>query len=172
MSKLEKVRIGWLAWGLVTGTLVVLFGLIAGTHAHSLPASAPSSQSLATVSAAPARAPASQAAPVVVKLDDMKGTVDVITSATRTSNWRLAVCGLMLLCVYLLRRVGGMFWPALTTDRAGALLALAAGLLVVLVNALAAGKGFDPQILIDGVLAGLTAAGGWTVTKKALAPAK
>jgi len=119
--------------------------------------------------------PASQ--PVIiapVKPDDPKGAAEVVRGAMRTSNWRLVVLGGLLLTVLLLRKVGG-FLPAkaaacVNSDRGGAALALAAGILTVVINGLIAGGTFDPQTLIDGVLAAATTAGSFNLAKRLAKP--
>jgi hypothetical protein len=131
-----------------------------------------------SVSVAPVAPAASQPAPVViapVKPDDPKGTANVIKGAMHTSNWRLVVIEGLLLAVLLLRKVGGFCLPTkwaawVQSDRGGAALAVLAGVLTVVVNGMVAGGKFDPQLLIDGVLAAATAAGGFNLAKRLAAP--
>lgn len=121
----------------------------------------------ALAGAPPASAPATQP----VTADNAQGITGVLSSALHCSNWRLVVIAGLLLAVFLLRKVGGFFWPWVQTDRGGASLALLAAVLTVLVNGLVAGKGLDPQLILDGVLTGLTAIGTFTAAKKIAAPA-
>jgi hypothetical protein len=112
---------------------------------------------------------------VPVKPDDPKGAAEVVRGAMHTSNWRLVVLAGLLLAVLLLRKVGGWFLPGraaawVGSDRGGASLALVAGILTVLVNGLIAGGSFDPQLLVDGVLAAATAAGTFNIAKKLAKP--
>jgi hypothetical protein len=110
-----------------------------------------------------------------VKPDDVQGVSGVVRDAMRTSNWRLVVIGGLLLAVLLLRRIGGFCLPPkgaawVSSDRGGAALAIAAGVLTVVVNGMVAGGKFDPQLLIDGALAAATAAGGFNLVKRLAAP--
>ena len=110
-----------------------------------------------------------------VKPDDPKGAATVMQQAMHTSNWRLVVLGGLLLAVLLLRKMGGWFLPAkagawINSDRGGATLALLAGVLTVVINGLIAGGSFDPQLLIDGVLAAATTAGSFTLAKRLAKP--
>jgi len=130
------------------------------------PQAAPAASStLPAVLAAPA---ASQ--PVVIAPlkgpDDAAGAGNVVIKATRSSNWRLAVISGLLLIVIFLRKFGAKFWPWCASDRGGAILSLAAGLLVVVINSLITGKGFDPQLLIDGLMTGTATSGVYSVAKK------
>jgi hypothetical protein len=124
----------------------------------------------------PASMPASQPVAIApIKPNDPQGTAAVIKGAMHTSNWRLAVIGGLLLAVLLLRRIGGFCLPAkagdwVNSDRGGATLALAAGVLTVGVNGCIAGGGFNPQLLVDGVLAAATTAGTFNLTKRLVKP--
>lgn len=123
----------------------------------------------------PAKAPA-PAATQPIKPDDVQGASATLRNAMHTSNWRLAVLAGLLLSVLMLRKVGGWFLPAragewVNSDRGGATLALLAGVLTVLVNGLIAGGKFDPQLIIDGLLAAATAAGTFNLAKRLAKPA-
>jgi hypothetical protein len=193
MTKRAKLRLQWGAWGAFASVLTIVIAVL---FMHTVPAAsaqvgvakaakaqvtAPATMAYIDVTKVPiVFAPASQstsasAAIAPVKPDDPKGAAEVVRGAMRTSNWRLVVLGGLLLTVLLLRKVGGWFLPGraaawVNSDRGGAALALLAGVLTVVVNGLISGKGFDPQLLIDGVLAAFTAAGAFNVSKKLAKP--
>lgn len=180
----RKVKLFWGPWAMMMAlsVLFILVGsfvpMVAGAQkAAQVTTTAPASMAYIDVTKVPivfaADKPAVASQPV--KADDVQGVTSTLRNAMRTSNWRLAVIAGLLLAVLLLRKVGGWFLPAkaaawVNSDRGGATLALAAGVLTVVVNGLVAGGPFDPQLLIDGVLAACTAAGGFSVAKKLAAP--
>jgi len=172
MTKRAKSRLQWGAWGAFSSVLVIA---IAALSMHTVPA--------AEAQAKAQTAPASMAyidamrVPVIapVKPDDPKGAATVMQRAMHTSNWRLVVIAGLLLVVLSLRKLAG-FLPAkaaawVQSDRGGATLALLAGVLTVLVNGMVAGGKFDPQLLVDGVLAAATAAGSFNLAKRLASPA-
>ncbi len=99
------------------------------------------------------------------------GFFSSLWSSIKGGQWRLIAMLVLVGLVWLARTIGGKLVPWLKTDRGGALLAILAGILGALASLAIAGAKFTPQVLIDGVMAGFTAAGGWTVAKKILYPA-
>lgn len=197
MTKHTKTRLKWGAWGSLTGVIVIIFAALA---MRSIPPAMARSQTIAAAKAevqaaekvaatklalaanlaaakvlAATSQPESTPAIVLVKPDDPKGAAAVVQHAMHTSNWRLVVLAGLLLTVLLLRKVGGFLLPTkaatwISSDRGGATLALLAGVLTVVVNGMIAGGTFDPQLLIDGVLAAATTAGGFNLAKKLAKP--
>ena len=181
----RKSKMFWTPWAacMSLAAMLILVGAFtpnqAGAQSGKTPAAkvqvtAPASMAYIDVRTVPiVEVPESQpaSAPAVKGPDDVQGVTATVRDAMRTSNWRLAVIAGLLLVVLILRRVGGFFWPWFNTDRGGATLALAAGVLTVLVNGLVAGGAFDPQLLVDGLLAAFTAAGAFNVSKRLAKPA-
>ena len=188
MTKRAKSRLQWGAWGAFSSVLVIAIAVLS---MHTVPAAEAQVsatrggkvQTTATASTAyvdVTKVPiiiTPQSQPVIiapVKPDDPKGAAAVVKSAMHTSNWRLVVIAGLLLVVLSLRKLAG-FLPAkaaawVQSDRGGATLARLAGVLTVLVNGMVAGGKFDPQLLVDGVLAAATAAGSFNLAKRLAAP--
>jgi hypothetical protein len=94
----------------------------------------------------------------------------LVFQAVQSSNWKVLVIIVMVGLTYVVKEYGGRAWPWLDTDRGGAVLALAVGVLGSMANALAASAAISPQLLLNGFLMGVTAAGGYNVVKKILFP--
>jgi hypothetical protein len=194
MSKRE-LKVGAALIGLLVAAFTVLSLATVGALAQGVPVVKLERSALLTPAKAPASAPiaatAPQAVPGVsvsvsvapvapaasqpVKPDDVQGVTNTIKGAMHTSNWRLVVVGVLLLSVLILRKVGGFCLPAkaaewIKSDRGGATLAILAGVLTVVVNGMVAGGKFDPQLIIDGVLAAATTAGGFNLAKRLAKP--
>lgn len=94
----------------------------------------------------------------------------IALSAVRSSDWRLLAIGALIAVVFAVRAVGARWVPWLKTDRGGALLALSGGVAGAVLHSLMAGAGLGWQLLLDGAVNGVTAAGGYTMVKKLLLP--
>ena len=97
---------------------------------------------------------------------------DALTDLARTGikaaadrKWGLAVSAIVYGLVVLARWLGGKFWPVLTSNRAGALLGLAASLLGGLVAAFKAGEPVDVNLVAAILGVWWTTAGGQTTIK-------
>ncbi len=122
-------------------------------------------------------APTPQMAP---QEQDALALLNLIVSAARGRNWALLGALVLSLLVWAVRKFASRVAVAfagkllgraaawLTTDRGGALLALLAGIASALAVAFA--SGFSWGLLLDGVVAGVTAAGGYAVVRKLCFP--
>jgi uncharacterized membrane protein HdeD (DUF308 family) len=75
-----------------------------------------------------------------------------------------------LLVVFLMRAVVGRWVGFFKTDRGGAVMALIVGVLGTVASLLLAGGKFQFGMLLDGLLAAFTAAGGYATIKKMISP--
>lgn len=92
----------------------------------------------------------------------------LLLDAVTSRNYALLAALLVVVLVYLLRKLGGRFIPFFNTDRGGALLVLGVALAGAVANALAAGAPFSVALLLTALQVGLTAAGGFTIIKRIL----
>ncbi len=98
--------------------------------------------------------------------DDPTAFLQTIVAAVQGGQWRVvAVLGLVAL-VWVARRYGARYWPFLATSRGGALLALVAGCLTTFGPAVFAGTTFSLKLVLDALMLGVTAAGGWVVVRR------
>jgi hypothetical protein len=88
--------------------------------------------------------------------------------AAKGGKWRLVMVLGLVGIVWAARRYGGRSWPWLQTDRGGVALVLAWGVVSVVGTYLVAGRTLTPWAVMDGLMAGATAAGGWTAVKRLL----
>jgi hypothetical protein len=103
---------------------------------------------------------------VVASPDDPGAFFTAIVAAIQGGQWRVvAVLGVVAL-VWAAKRYGSKWWPFLGTSRGGALLALVAGVVSTFGPALVAGTPFSVKLLLDALLLGVTAAGGWVVVRR------
>ena len=173
MSTCERNRLGWSMWAVGCVALVLLG---AGLLLHGVGASAAAPVLLAA-------APGPVVDDVVTAVDpgDPAGVAGLLVRALRQQSWSLAMAATFVLLVLLLRwssgRLAAMlpgrlgwFFGWWTTDRGGAVLALLSGAGGALWVALAAGQRVSLELMIGGIGAGITAAGGWTVGKRLLRP--
>ena len=114
-------------------------------------------------------------APVPTVTPDVeKDPVDFVSklySAAKSKDYRLLTVLSVVLVVFLLRWGGKKYVPWFNTDRGGAALALAIGVLQqVILVAGAAGVAFSAWTIVEGLINGITAAGGVTVIKRLLDP--
>jgi len=91
-------------------------------------------------------------------------------NAAKSKDLRLVVIFSIVAVVFALRRWGQRLVPWFNTDRGGAGLALAMGLLGQVVLMLSAGAPFTAWLLVEGLINGVTAAGGVVVLKRLLNP--
>ena len=102
-------------------------------------------------------------------------------TALQHRSWGLGMAAALVLIVLGLRYGAGLLAARLpgragkacgwlNTDRGGALLVLASGVAGAVFVAKLAGQALTPQVLTGGIGAGITAAGGWNVVKRLLAP--
>lgn len=141
--------------------------------AHAALVAAPAPLMLADTAAAPAASSASSLAhPPIVVVDpgtSPGGFFGELLDAAKTKDLRAIIVLVLVGLVWAVRK----FVPAdkLKGDRAGALLALGLGIAGSFITTLAAGAPITPQLILDGLMIGATAAGGWTVVKKIIWPA-
>lgn len=102
----------------------------------------------------------------------MEDILQKLLEAGTTSNWRLFIILALVAVVSLLRFLGSKLPGALgqfvASDRGGAVLALVSGIGGSIITAAAAGASIGLATILNGVIAGFTAAGGWTVVRKIL----
>jgi len=103
---------------------------------------------------------------VVASPDDPNAFFGAIVTAVQGGQWRVVAVLAVVALVWAAKRWGSTYWPFLGTSRGGALLALAAGLVSTLGPALVAGTPFSLKLLLDALLLGVTAAGGWVVVRR------
>lgn len=115
-------------------------------------------------------APVAPAVPAITDPGHDPDFLDKLLKAADTSNWRMLAVLIVIGAVWLLRTVGGKKWAVLKTDRAGAICTLALGTAGAIGNALAAGSDITLRLFINGLMVGITAAGGWVVMKKLFFP--
>lgn len=94
------------------------------------------------------------------------GYASQVLEAVQHSNWRLLAVLLVVGLVWACRRYGGKVWPWVLTPRGGSCLALLWGIVGALANLILAGKGLDLQTVLNGVINGAIAAGGWNVARE------
>jgi len=90
--------------------------------------------------------------------------------AIQTDNWKLLGLLIIIAAVWLVRQFGGKKWAVLRTDRAGAITVLIMGTAGAIATAIGAGADFSPKLILNGLMMGVSAAGGWPVLKKLIAP--
>lgn len=116
-----------------------------------------------------------------LNVGDPWSVFETLVTALQAHLWRVVVVAALVLLVLGLRygssllatrlagRAGAIFaW--FTTDRGGACLVLASGIGGAALLAVVAGKAITLQLLVGGLTAGVTAAGGWTVVKRLIIP--
>ena len=102
-------------------------------------------------------------------------------TALQHRSWGLGIAAALVLVVLGLRYGAGLLAARLPgkagdacawlkTDRGGAVLVLASGVASAAFVAKIAGQAVTPQLLMGGLGAGITAAGGWSVIKRLFAP--
>jgi hypothetical protein len=102
---------------------------------------------------------------------DFIGFARLFKEAAKNGNWKLLAVLLIVGLVWAARKYGVLIpevGPFLQSPRGGAVLAIATGVFGVIAAGLAASGKFSAGLIWDGLLLGLTAAGGWTVVKKLL----
>lgn len=167
MTRQRQREIGWCAWA-------VAFTCLAGGFLATFPIAGAAGQDAVAPASAPvtpgvAKALPAAPVPLLDSPDDLAGLSSAILTALQVNDYTLLAVGILLLLVWVLRRFGGEKWPCLVTDRGGALLAFGGGCLLALCNAMLADRPLGVAILIEGLVAGATAAGFWSGGKKALA---
>lgn len=101
---------------------------------------------------------------------DFGGFAKRAFDAIHSSNWRLLAALALIGIIWALRTYLSKLLPKLSSDRAGALLAVCTGISGAVSNALMAGQPVTLSVLMDGLGLGITAAGGWSVAKRIIAP--
>lgn len=91
-----------------------------------------------------------------------------IAAALGAKNWLFLAAGAIVLAVWAARSFGAQYIPFLKTDRGGAALVLFSGVLTAAAQVIFGG--FSWQALVDGVMAALVAAGGFSAVKKVFYP--
>lgn len=130
-------------------------------------------------------APAAQMPALVVSPEpeaDLLALARLVIDAARGRNWALLGALVLSLLIALIRRFAsrlavsfagkavGRAAAWLTTDRGGALLALLAGVAAAFAAAFGSGGAVSAQTVVDGLVAGITAAGGYAVLRKLVFP--
>lgn len=102
---------------------------------------------------------------------DFIGFAKLFKEAAKNGNWKLLAVLLVIGIVWAARKYGVLIPKVgdfLKSPRGGAILAILTGVFGVIATGLAASGKFSAGLVWDGLLLGLTAAGGWTVVKKLL----
>lgn len=102
--------------------------------------------------------------------DDPGGAVTSVLNAAKGGQWRLLAGLLLSLLVWGARSYGSKWVPWLKTDRGGAALVLALALLGGLATVLSGDSTLSFGTLANALSMAFSAAGGWVVAKKLLAP--
>lgn len=93
-----------------------------------------------------------------------------LIEAAKTKAWRPLIALVLAGMVFLGRRYGAKWIPWFKTDRGGAALVLGVGVLGSLATVLFSGAALGLGVLVDGVVMGVTAAGGYIVLKRLVWP--
>lgn len=101
---------------------------------------------------------------------DPSAFVSALSAAITARRWGVLAALLVIALVWLARRYAPQKWPWLRTDRGGAVLALVGSVLVTVCADLASGHAFSVAWLLDAIMLGMTAAGGYAVVRKIIAP--
>lgn len=101
---------------------------------------------------------------------DPGGFAAHLLAAARGGQWRVLAALMLVAVVWLARRFGARAVPWLATDRGGVLLVLLLALVGGVATALADSAAISFGLLVNSVSMALTAAGGWAMVKKLLAP--
>lgn len=102
---------------------------------------------------------------------DPGGYAASMLDAAKSGKWRLFAAGLLIALVWAARRWGASVVPWLKTDRGGATLVLVLALLGGVATTLADGADLSFALVVNSLSMAFTAAGGFAVVKKLLAPA-
>lgn len=102
--------------------------------------------------------------------EDPIGIFDQIGQAILQGKWQ-AVAALVAVAVVFGARQGAARLPGklgifFASARGGALLALLGGVVTALAQAIVAGGEINVTLLVNGVVLGITAAGGWTLVRR------
>lgn len=89
---------------------------------------------------------------------------------TQILQWKAVAAILAIGAVWALRKFGGRYLPFLKTDRGGALLTLATGVVGGIGHALLTDAPVTAELLSDGLAVGVTAAGGYVIVKRIIWP--
>lgn len=101
-------------------------------------------------------------------VSDPGSIFSTIAAALAAKNWLFLTGGVFVAVVFATRRFGAAWVPFFATDRGGAVLVLACGLLQAAASVIF--SGFSWQALLDGLFSAFLAAGGFGIVKKVLAP--
>lgn len=107
---------------------------------------------------------------IVNPADDFGAFLSQVMAAVQAKDYQIIAALALVLVTFVARSWGKRFIPWLNTDRGGAVLALFLGVAGAFVTSLAARVSFGFQTVLDGLVVGVTAAGGWTVVKKIISP--
>lgn len=115
--------------------------------------------------------PTEIAAPLPDIEKDPIGFGGKLLEAGKSKDYRVLVIGIITAVIFGLRFVGKKGWVKwFATDRGGATLAVATGILTQAVLVASAGASFGIWPIIEGVINGVTAAGGVVVLKRLFNP--
>jgi hypothetical protein len=99
---------------------------------------------------------------------DIQTTLTALYGAIQGRQWALVGVLAVVALVYAARTWGGAALPWLRSDRGGAALALLAGIAGALATALLSGTALTPLVVLDGVVLGISASGGYVVVRRLL----
>jgi hypothetical protein len=102
---------------------------------------------------------------------DPGGFASSLLDSAKAGKWRLFAGLLLMAAVWASRRWGSSLWPWLKTDRGGAALVLALGMVGGLATALADGAPLNLALLVNSVSMAVGGAGTYAVLKKLFNPA-
>jgi hypothetical protein len=103
--------------------------------------------------------------------NDFAGFAKLFKEAAKNGNWKLLAVLLVIGIVWALRKYGVLIPKVgdfLKSARGGAILTILTGVFGVIAAGLVSSGKFSAGLIWDGILLGLTAAGGWTIVKKLL----
>lgn len=111
------------------------------------------------------------AVPLPDPSSDLGGYIQSALDSLKAGNYRLllalALMGLIFGARKLAEKLG---WAWIGTDRGGTITALVTGVVATLAASIATGAQINIWLLVDGLVAGITAIGGYAAIKKLLSP--
>jgi len=101
---------------------------------------------------------------------DPGGFFSEFAGAIQAGKWQAVAALVAIAVVFVLRKfatkIPGKAGVFFGTNRGGAVLALIGGVVTALAQIVLSGQSLDLNILINGIVLGVTAAGGWTLVRR------
>ena len=101
---------------------------------------------------------------------DPGGFFSELARSIQSGKWQAVAALVAIAVVFVLRKfatkIPGKVGVFFGTNRGGAVLALIGGVVTALAQIVLSGQSLDVNILINGIVLGVTAAGGWTLVRR------